>query len=399
MSRGWKRMKFTQAFKMAASSILANKMRSFLTMLGIIIGIMSVITLVGIGEGSKKTVQDSIQSMGTNLLTVSITGGRDVNITTDELNNLKTDPGIKDIAPTVTGNVTAKIGDKNTSVSLQASVPDFANIRNMSVQSGRFINQNDVDNRYRVAVLGTEVLDTLAPRTPYSDFLNKTITINGMDFTVVGILQSQGSTMTGSGDNTIIMPISTAQRLLKNKSIKTFYVEAQSSDMVDTAMTYLNQFMTVKTKGIQNSFRVFNQSQMLDTQNKAADSMTVMLAGIAAISLFVGGIGIMNIMLVSVTERTREIGIRKAIGAKRRDILVQFLIESIVLSGLGGIVGVLGGVLAANVYSKMAGQAVVISPNVSLLSFGFAVTVGVIFGLYPANKASKLRPIEALRYE
>ena len=392
-------MKFTQAIKMAISSILSNKMRSILTMLGIIIGIASVIILIGMGDGTKKDVETSIQAMGTNLITVSVTGGREIKVTTSDIDTLKTQPGILDIAPTITGSVTVKIANKNGTTSLEASDPSYENVRDIHVQAGRFITQDDEDNRYRVVLVGTEVLDTLSPGTAYSNFLNQTISINGTNFTVVGILETKGSSAAGSSDNRIIIPLSTAQRLLKNTSIRTFYVKAQSTDMVDTAMATLNTFMAAKSHNLTNAFRVFNQTDLLSTQTAAADSMTGMLAGIAAISLLVGGIGIMNIMLVSVTERTREIGIRKAIGAKRRDILIQFLIEALVISGLGGILGVLIGVVGGGIYGQVMTKTIIISPNIVILSFIFSATVGVIFGLYPANKASKLRPIDALRYE
>ncbi|HEY5560743.1 MAG TPA: ABC transporter permease [Clostridiaceae bacterium] len=392
-------MKFSQALKMAFSSILSNKMRSFLTMLGIIIGISSVIILIGIGEGTKKDVADSISTMGTNLITINITGGREVTVTTAELTALKSQPGIKEIAPTIASAVTAKLGNQNTTTSIESSLPSYSEIRNVTAQYGRFITQDDVDNRYRVAVVGTDVLDTLSKGTPYDSFVNQTITLNGTAFTIVGILETKGSTTAGSTDNRIIIPISTAQRLLRNKSIRTFYVEAQSPDMVNTAVATLNTFMLSKSNNQANTFRVFNQSDLLTTQTAAADSLTTMLAGVAAISLLVGGIGIMNIMLVTVTERTREIGIRKAIGAKRRDILIQFLIEAITISGIGGFLGVSIGILGGNLYSKFMTKTVVIQPNIVLLAFVFAATVGIIFGLYPANKASRLRPIDALRYE
>lgn len=392
-------MKISQGLIMALSSILSNKMRSFLTMLGIIIGISSVIILIGIGEGTKKDVSDSISSMGTNLITISITGGRDVTVTTAELEALKTEPGIKEIAPTITSNVTAKLGSKNATTNIESSLPSYEEIKDIHAQSGRFITQDDVDNRYRVAVVGTEVLDTLAEGTAYDSFLNQTITLNGTSFTIIGILESKGSTSIGSSDNRIIIPITTAQRLLKNKSIRTFYVEAQSPEMVDTAVETLNAFMLSKSNNKASTFKVFNQTDLLATQTAAADNLTTMLAGVAAISLLVGGIGIMNIMLVTVTERTGEIGIRKAIGAKRKNILIQFLIEAITISGIGGIIGVITGVVGGNLYGRFMTKTVIIEPNIAVLAFAFAATVGVIFGLYPANKASGLRPIEALRYD
>ncbi|HEY8893117.1 MAG TPA: ABC transporter permease [Clostridium sp.] len=389
-------MKFTQAIKMALGSVVANKMRSFLTMLGIIIGILSVIILIGMGQGTKKQVADQIQGLGTNLITVSITGKREITVSNEEIDTLKTKPGIKEIAPIVNGNVTIKAGVKNTTTSVEATTPNYEEIKQIGAQSGRFINQNDIDNRYKVAVVGIDVIDAVFPNR---NVVGKTMLVNGNEFTIIGVLQSKGSSSAGSNDNKIIIPISTAQRLLKNKSIRTFYVETTTQDTVNDAMANLQVFMLRKSNNDSTLFRVFNQSDLLSTATASSNSMTLMLGGIAGISLLVGGIGIMNIMLVSVIERTGEIGLRKAVGARRRDILLQFLIESLVISGVGGIVGVLGSFLGAYLLGKFANMSVLISPSIVLIAFGFSAGVGVIFGLYPASKASKLRPIDALRYE
>lgn len=389
-------MKFTQALKMAISSVLGNKMRSFLTMLGIIIGILSVIVLIAIGNGSKQDIASSIQGMGTNLVTISLTGKQDRHITDDELNQLKSQPGIKNISPVMTASITAKNGDKNVSTSIEAVNPSYDEIRNEYAQAGRFINQDDIDNRLKVAVVGVDVCDQLFNNR---DVLGQTISLAGTNFTIVGILQSTGSTSTGSNDDKIVIPLTTGERVFKNTTIRTFYAEATSADMVDTAVSTLTYFMLKKVNGDTTAYRVFNQTQLLDTRTAASNTMTMMLAGIAAISLLVGGIGIMNIMLVSVTERTREIGIRKAIGAKRRDILTQFLIEALCISGVGGLIGVFLGVMTCQILPKILKQSVVVSTNVVILSFVFSATVGIVFGLYPASKASKLRPIDALRFE
>ena len=389
-------MKFTQGIKMALSSVVANKMRSFLTMLGIIIGILSVIILIGMGQGTKQQVANQIQGLGTNLITVSITGSRDITVSNADIASLDTKPGIEAIAPIIDGNVTAEAGDKNTTTTVESTTPNYEQIKQVGAQSGRFINQNDIDNRYRVAVVGVDVIDAIFPNR---NVVGKTMLINGNLFTIIGILQQTGSTSAGSNDNKIIIPISTAERLLKNKSIRTFYVEATSPNTVNDAMANLQVFMLRKSDNNSSVFSVFNQSDLLSTATASSNSMTLMLGGIAGISLLVGGIGIMNIMLVSVMERTREIGLRKSIGAKRGDILLQFLIESLVISGVGGIIGVIGGFIGADLLGKFANISVLISPMVVFLAFGFSAGVGIIFGLYPANKASKLRPIDALRYE
>lgn len=389
-------MQFTRLVKMAVQSVWSNKIRSFLTMLGIIIGISSVIVLMGMGQGTKESVSQQIESLGTNLITVSITGNRNKAFSSKELNEIKAKPGVKDIAPELSSTANVKAGDNTASTSMEASTPSYAEIRNLSVSAGRFINQRDQDNRYKVAVIGIDVANELYSST---DVVGQTINVNGVDFQIVGVLAAQGSSSTGSGDDRIIVPLSTAQRLTKTTSIRTFYVEAKSKDTVDEAMGYLQLFLNTKFGSSSNSYRIFDQSSILDTVNKTTGSLTTMLSGIAAISLLVGGIGIMNIMLVSVIERTKEIGIRKAIGAKRRTILFQFLLESAGISAIGGMIGVALGYGLGYVAQKLFKMNVSISLNVVLGAVAFSVAVGVIFGMYPANKASKLSPMEALRFE
>lgn len=398
-------MKTYQLLKMAIKSIITNKIRSFLTMLGIIIGIASVIILIAMGQGSTKSVQNSIQSMGTNLITVSITAEQAKDVSTQELNELKTKPGIKDISPTISSNnVNISSGDQTATTTVQAVEPNYETIKNTPVESGRFINQDDLDNRYYSAVIGTDVATELFNST---DVVGQKITISGVSFDIVGVLKSQGTSSNGSADDTIMLPLTTAQRLLKTTQIKTFYVQASSSDKVNTAMEYLELFLDTKY-GLSTSssstvtnqyYRVFNQTSLLQTATSTTQTMTNELAGIACISLLVGGIGIMNIMLVSVMERTREIGIRKALGAKRKAILMQFLIEAIFVSGIGGILGVIIGVGGSELLQTFNHTAISLSGSVILASFAFSVTVGVLFGLYPANKASKLSPIDALAQE
>lgn len=389
-------MQFTRLIKMALQSVLANKVRSFLTMLGIIIGIASVIVLVGLGQGTKESVSAQIESLGSNLITVSITGNRNKAISTKELNEIAKKPGIKSIAPEISSTANVKAGDNTASTSMEASTPEYEEIRKLTVSSGRFINQMDQDNRYKVAVVGVDVANELYNST---DIVGQTISVDGVDFKIVGVLTSQGSSTTGSGDDRIIIPLSTGERLTKTTSIRTFYVEAKDKDSVSEAMGYLQIFLNNKFNNDSSSYRIFDQTSILDTVNKTTGSLTAMLSGIAGISLLVGGIGIMNIMLVSVMERTREIGIRKAIGAKRGSILTQFLIEAAGISAIGGILGVAIGYAAARGLSSILKMNVSISSTVVLEAFTFSVLVGVIFGIYPANKASKLSPMEALRFE
>ena len=388
-------MKFTQAIKMAISSILSNKMRSFLTMLGVIIGVTAVITLIALGQGSIQRVSSQIESLGTNLIVINITGGRNRSVTREDLNRIKEISDVSEIAPVLSGGVTVKAGNMNANTSLEATTPGYQQVRNTYVQLGRFLLQNDLDMRFRVAVVGVDVADELFGRR---DVIGEEISINGVEFTIIGILEEKGSSVAGSDDNRVIIPLTTGQRLLRNMEVRTFYVSTQSPDAVNRVVGEIERFLTRKFND-ENSFRVFNQTQLLSTINEATATLTMMLSGIAGISLLVGGIGIMNIMLVSVTERTREIGIRKAIGAKKRDILVQFLIESAVISGLGGVLGIIVGFMGANFLSSILNIPVAISADVVLLATGFSVGVGIIFGLYPASKAASLNPIDALRYE
>lgn len=389
-------MQLEKLLKVAVTSIWANKLRSFLTMLGIIIGISSVIVLVGIGQGTKQQVQSQIESLGTNLITINITGRRNTAFSTSDINQIKAIPKVKAIAPIITSNVNVKAGTKSYSTSLEASTPEYSSIRKIYTGSGRFINQMDIDNRFQVAVVGVDVAKELYGT---SNVVGQTINIDGVDFEIAGVLQTQGSSMTGSGDDKVILPISTAERLIKNTEIRTFYVEAADKDSVNSIMSYLQMLLNKKFKNDTESYRIFSQSSLLDTVNQSTNSLSLMLGGIAAISLVVGGIGIMNIMLVSVIERTREIGIRKAIGAKRRTILAQFLIESAAISLLGGMLGVALGFALASILRSLFSFNIVISGSIVIGAVVFSTMVGIIFGIYPANKASKLNPIEALRYE
>jgi putative ABC transport system permease protein len=392
-------MKFMQAFKMAIKSIQSNKFRSFLTMLGVIIGVASVIAAVAFAQGSTKNVTDSIQSLGTNLISVSITGrGSNINVSYNDLLKFSEDNqgDIYAIAPTVSSTVTVKNGTKSRSTSLVGSTPDIAIIKSMSVQSGRFLLDFDIDYAQKVAIIGTAVVNDIFDG---SNPIGQKMKINGSVYKVVGVLTEKDSGQDSSDDDQIIIPVNVAQRLTRASVIRNFSIQASTPEKVDTVMAKLTTFFTNKYKNT-NAFRVFNQAQMLTTLSTVTDSMMMILGGIAAISLIVGGIGIMNIMLVSVTERTREIGIRKAIGAKKRNVLVQFLIEALMVTGIGGIMGLLIGI--AIIHFAIGGwQKVpeVYSIQWMAISFGISLGVGVIFGMFPAYKAANLNPIEALRFE
>lgn len=397
-------MRITELIKIALISVWSNKVRSFLTMLGIIIGISSVIILVGIGNGTKQKVSDQISSLGTNLITVNVTR-RNIDITDEELADLKTKPGIKEIAPQISSsNINVKAGSKSSTTTVEASNAVYAEIKKYTVSQGRFITERDVNNRYNVLVIGTETAENIFG---YTNVVGQTMYVNGIQFKIVGVLESEGTSTTGTSDDKIILPISTAQRVLKTSRASTFYIEAESEDTVDTAMSYLKMFLNKKC-GLDNLaestttnkyYRVLSQTSLLTTATETTSAMTNMLSGVAAISLVVGGIGIMNIMLVSVIERTKEIGTRKAIGAKRRTILTQFLIEAATVSGIGGILGVIVSYIGAYIGKTFFSTSIIISQDIVIAAFAFSVLVGLVFGIYPASKASKLNPIDALRFE
>ena len=395
-------MKFTQAVRMAMKSLRSNKMRSFLTILGIVIGISSVIILIGIGDGSKQAITSSIEGMGTNLLTASLTGSSAQSLTDSELKTIRAFPSVSDATPDLTGTATAKAGSQSYTTSVEGTLPGYENIRSVHAAIGRFITQDDNDNRYQVADVGIEVLQNIYPdmaASQYNSLIGTKLQLNGTNFEIVGILESKGTSAAGSSDNRVILPLSTAERFLKNKNVKTYYVEAKTSDTIDAASAELTQFFLQKYNNDSSQFRILTQSELLQTSSSAIGTLTMMLAGIAAISLLVGGIGIMNIMLVSVIERTREIGIRKAIGAKRKDILLQFLIEAIFISCVGGLVGISLGIFAGVLIPAITSLKMTLSVPVMMMAFGFSAAVGILFGFYPAAKASKLKPIDALSFE
>jgi putative ABC transport system permease protein len=393
-------MKSMQAVKMAFKAIASNKMRSFLTMLGIIIGVFAVIMLISVGQGATSSVTTQIEGLGSNMLIVGITAKKPYELTLDDLNSLKGIDGISAISPLLSANSKAKAGTKNYDTSIEGASTGYDAIRSLTVKQGRFLKESDMQNRSAVAVIGPELAEKLFGTR---DVLGNTFSVLGRDFLIVGVLEEKGSTMGQSNDNKAIIPFTTAQRIMKRTKISQFYVSATSADTVKSVESevtkFLNRRMDATDSNGNDNYRVFNQSDILGTLNTVTGTLTAMLGGIAGISLLVGGIGIMNIMLVSVSERTREIGIRKAIGAQRSDILMQFLVEAVAISLTGGIIGLGFGYLGVGVLSRVFNMDLTISMGVAALALGFSMMVGVGFGLYPANRASKLRPIEALRYE
>ncbi|HHY77200.1 MAG TPA: FtsX-like permease family protein, partial [Clostridiales bacterium] len=369
------------------------------TMLGVIIGVASVISAVAFAQGSTKNITDSIQKLGTNLIQITITGrnsNRDMSY--EDLKKFAEENSelISAIAPQSSTNARVKYGSKNMNTTIIATSPEYENIRNVHVTQGRFILDFDLEYRQNVALIGTAVANELFEN---DDPIGKKIKINGQIFKVVGILEERANGATRSDDDQIIIPITSSRMVMGTSAVRNFAVEATSAEKVETAMESLENFLLDIYKN-ENAFRVFDQSQMLETLNNVTGTMMIVLGGIAAISLIVGGIGIMNIMLVSVTERTKEIGIRKAIGAKRKNILTQFLIEATVVTGMGGIIGIL---LGFSIIKFVIGGLNLV-PEVysipwALIAFGISLLVGIIFGLFPAYKAASLKPIDALRTE
>ena len=380
---------------MALKSILANKMRTLLTMLGIIIGVFSVIVMVSLGQGATADVTESIEDMGSNLLSLSIFDSS-VDFGNENIEELAFVEGVEKISPSISKNATVKYGtESEDSLSVLGVNEEYAEIQNYAVLYGRFINPIDVDFRNKVAVIGYDTADTL-----FGDIspIDSEISVNGEKYTVVGVLEEKESSMMGNNNEIVIIPFTTGMRQFKSESIGSVVIQGNAEYGSENTQENIEEYLLAIYED-EDSYKIFNQEELLSTLNEITATLTLMLGGIAGISLIVGGIGIMNIMLVTVSERTREIGIRKAIGARRSNILTQFLIESSVISCLGGLVGIGLGIGATNIISNMMDIKSVINLEVITIAFGFSLFVGIFFGMYPANKASKLKPVDALRYE
>ena len=385
-----------QSFRMAFSSILSNKMRSFLTMLGIIIGVVAVVVLVSLVNGATSSVTSQIQGLGSDLLTVNITSKGNDSLSMGEVENLAADyESIGATAPSSTQYATARNGTKTYDATIQGTTSSYEQIGSLNLLYGRFLKTPDICDSSAVAVVGVDVADELFGSR---QIIGQSISVNGRSFLIIGVL-SESTSAFGGSDGKVIIPYTLAQRIFKQSDVTTFYVAAKDSDSVDAAQTDLTTAMMRKFNQDADSFAITNQAAILSTMDSVLSTMTLLLGGIAGISLLVGGIGIMNIMLVSVAERTKEIGIRKAIGAGRKRIMSQFLIESLVISVLGGFIGILvsWGILA--IVSVIASMSFAMTGSVIALAVGFCMFVGVVFGLYPASKASKLQPIQALRMD
>jgi putative ABC transport system permease protein len=384
-----------QSIKMALRSIKGNKLRSVLTMLGIIIGVSSVIVLVSLAQGSTTNVTSQINNLGTNLITIN-TFGTDLSLTEAKIDKLGKLSGVQAISPVVSGRVSVKKDRTSAQTTLTGTNAAYSTVRNTEVSNGRFLTDIDIEYRQKIAVIGATTAQNLfGTENPVGQYVQ----VDGNSFKVVGVLASKGSSLGQSGDDVIIVPLSTAERLVKTTSINQVYLQGKDKQDMNIVMAEVQNAMASMYPNKTDSYSVVNQQDLMNTLGSVTNTLTMMLGGVAGISLLVGGIGIMNIMLVSVSERTKEIGIRKAIGAKRRDILWQFLIESVVLSAMGGIIGILFGLGVGKILSSALSLTVSFSSSVVIFSFLFSLIVGVVFGVFPANKASKLNPIQALRYE
>lgn len=383
---------FFNTLKLAVRSTLANKMRSFLTMLGIIIGVVSVVMLMSIAESTTSSITDAISSMGSDLLTVLVTDD-DVKLKSDDYMELTQYDAIKGVAPYLAVNGTARSGSEYVSASGIGVTAEYQEIADLALQAGRGIQPTDLEWRTNVAVIGTEIAEELFESY---DVIGKTFQMSNRTFTVVGLLEESGTDFTGSLDARVLIPLTTAQRISDSASVSTCYVQAASSNDIALAQSMTEAFLYAKT-GDEDAYSVLNMSALLDTLDSVMSKVSLMLGGIAAISLLVGGIGIMNIMLVSVAERTREIGIRKAIGARRADIMSQFLIEACTLSILGGLIGLGVSALGLRAFGLIANLNVRLEWSAAVGALLFCVLIGVIFGSYPASKASRMTPIDALQ--
>ncbi len=400
----------------ALESLNANKMRSGLTILGIVIGVAAVIAMLALGAGAQDTILGSLSGIGTNLLFV-FRGGEDDSIRNpepltmgdaDALADAFAAPSIEAVAPVLQGNAEVAANGEVSTVTLTGVTPEYFPVRNYAVAEGEIVTEEHILGRASVVLLGVEVADTLFGRR--DGLIGETVRVEGQPFRVIGVLEERGGGMMGSQDNEILIPFSTAQMRILHRSpadrVDVIFVQAVDADSVLMAEDEISQIISQRhrTEVGKNDFTIFSQQDMVDTASSITGILTTFIGGIAAISLLVGGIGIMNIMLVSVTERTREIGLRKALGARKRDILTQFLTESSLLSLVGGLIGIgLGWAIGfvVGIVSTRSGTPFepAVSVNAILLATIFSTAIGLFFGIYPANRAANLVPVEALRYE
>ncbi len=393
--------------------VTANKIRSGLTMLGIVIGIASVIAMISIGQGSKAQVETNIQSIGSNLLLVMpgaqrgggamVSSGRGSaqTLTLDDADALKTVEGVAAVAPEVSGRYQVTAKGTNTNTSIMGTTPSYLEVRNVSVESGSFFSDTQAVSRAKVAVLGPTTRDDLFGEG--TDPIGQKIRIKGIDFTIIGVTKAKGGSGFSNQDDIIYVPVSTASTFLSGTEYAgTISVKAENQETMTDTQSAITAELLERHKisdPVAADFSIMNQSDIVSAASSVTDTFTVLLASIAGISLLVGGIGIMNMMLTTVTERTREIGLRQAIGAERTEIVWQFLGESILLTVFGGVIGILLGYGASKAVSVLMTTPTVVSWSSVLLAFGVSAGIGLVFGFYPARRAAALHPIEALRHE
>lgn len=398
-----------QSLKMAWNAVCSNKMRTFLTMLGIIIGVIALVVLVSIADGATSSVTDQISGMGSNYLNVTITDDKENPLRLLELSDFTENENIEETAPFSRTSVTAKSGYVDGTMTLIGTTGSYLDIQNLELAYGRNIKNTDVENNSYVVIL---TKDSAKELFGYADAVGETVALDGRSFLVIGILDEEESASAaqmsaGSEEESSsvmlegYIPYSTMTRIADNILYVTqFYASASSEDTMDFAELSMEQMMLERFGGDEDAFSIVSQSELMETMESVTNTLSLMLGGIAAISLLVGGVGIMNIMLVSVTERTREIGIRKAIGAGRGSIMMQFLIEALLVSLMGCLIGIGASWGILRLIGKVSQDAMNFSmaPEVVWAAVAFSGVIGVLFGLYPANKAAKKRPIDALRY-
>jgi len=397
----------------ALESLNGNKLRTGLTMLGIVIGVAAVVSMLAIGHGAESSITDTIEGFGTNLLFIStdrdVTNPESLTMADAEaLEESESAPSIATVSPIVTTSKDVSFAGNSMSTTITGLTEAYASVRNEEVETGRFITSDDVAENNTVAVIGMDIVDELFDGSTTEALSNK-LRIDNNLYQVVGVLESSGGTAMGSSDTQVYVPLSTAQSRLiaktdANNEVNMIYVSAASAEVMDQATDEITTILRVRHKltgDDEDDFSVFSQETFTEAATQITDILTIFLGGIAAISLLVGGIGIMNIMLVSVIERTKEIGLRKAVGARDRDIMMQFVVESLVIGLVGGILGVLLGWGISSLISNIAGSTLnaKMSWDAILLSVTFSITVGLVFGIYPASRAAKLEPVEALRTE
>jgi putative ABC transport system permease protein len=407
-------MTFLEILQVAVSAIRASKLRSFLTALGIVIGTGAVITMIALGSGAQAAVERQLEALGTDLLSVTagqaywrgVASAERVSVTSDDALALQRDARtLRAVVPSLDSRMQVKLGDRNANIDVIATTAAFASVHRLRIATGRFFTEGDDRARSRVAVLGAEVLaeELEIEIADPAEVVGQQITIRGIPFEVIGVLELKGTGGRDDPDETVFIPFRTGEyRLFGTDRLGEITVQMRDPGRMDASLLEIETIMRREHRlrpDQPNDFRIRDRSQFLTAQAEASKTLTFLLAGIAAVSLIVGGIGIMNIMLVSVTQRTREIGIRKALGATRANILLQFLVEALTLCILGGLVGLLAGWGAAVFFAQLNGWSVIVTAEAIALAVGFSVAVGIFFGVWPARQAAQLDPIEALRYE